>query len=76
MPRALAAAGKNTRNVAVNNSAIRNPKSKGCRIRIKIQGLPFTSDKSSAYYKFTYTTDAVVSKSLGFYIGCTINEQL
>jgi len=56
--------------------SIRNPKSKGCRIRIKIQGLPFTSDKSSAYYKFTYTTDAVVSKSLGFYIGCTINEQL
>jgi hypothetical protein len=56
-------------------SAIRNPKSKGCRIGIKIQSLPFTSVKPSAYYKFTYTTDAVVAKSSGFYIGCHINEQ-
>ena len=76
MPRAPAAAVKNTRNVAVNNSAIRNPKSKGCRINIKIESRPFTSSKTSAYYKFTYTTDEVVAKSLGFYIGCNINEQL
>jgi hypothetical protein len=41
-----------------------------------MQGLPFTSVKPSAYYNFTYKTDAVVAKSLGFYIGCKINEQV
>jgi hypothetical protein len=60
------AAAKNIRNVAGNSAPGRN----------KIQELPFTSVKPSAYNKFTYTTDAVVSKSLGFYIGCKNNEQL
>jgi len=61
----------------LDKSKIRNPKSQIERSdRQKTQDLPFTSVKTSAYNKITYTTDAVVSKSLGFYIGCNINEQL
>jgi hypothetical protein len=65
MRRVPVAAGKNIRNAALNSSGNEN----------KITGPPFTSDNSSAYYKFTYTTDEVVTKSLGFFIGCNSNEQ-
>ena len=56
MHRVPAAAEKNTRNAAVNNSMNED----------KITGPPFTSVNSGAYYKFTYTTDEVVTKSSGF----------
>jgi hypothetical protein len=57
MRRVPVAVGKNIRNAAVNNSTNEN----------KITDPPFTSVNSSAYYKFTYTTGEVVTKSFGFF---------
>ena len=44
---ALAAAGKNIRNAAVNSLGV----------AIKFEAVPFTSDKPSAYNKSIHTTD-------------------